>query len=186
MAKATALMNRQLFILRHHMIWRFAAFSLFCPPLWAASAEVPCTDIRKIDLANTSIDIGGGVLDFRNGAASVFDDSEPKTLDWTVTFIKDIIVEATPTTPVRFLLINFNHVSGSGSLLYVFGYGCFQGTMKEVFKRRGVSLSIDQMNAHAVVVSLNTVPGSPIRKYFSYIWNDKTSSYELNSTGVKK
>jgi hypothetical protein len=161
-------------------------FSLFFPQLWAASAEVPCTDIRKIALQNMRLDVGNAVFNFRNGVGSEFDELEPKTLEWEATLIEAITVDVAPDIPVRFVLIRNSHVSGSGWRFFLVGYRCLQGKMKQVFKREGLSLAIDKIDSQAVVVKLNTEPGTQSTKYFSYAWNDKTSKYELNSSWVKK
>jgi hypothetical protein len=179
-------MTGKLLTMRQHMIWRFIELAPFCLPLWAESAEVRCTDIRKVDFKNISLDMGDAVLDFHNGVASEFDESEPQTLEWEATFRKDLTIDAAPDTPVRFVLIHDNHMGGSGWRFYLVGYRCLQGKMQRVFKREGLSLAIDRIDAQAVVVALQTVPGSPATKHFSYVWNDKISKYELNSTWTKK
>ena len=179
-------MNRELFILCRHMIWSFEALSLFCPQLWAASAELPCTDIRKLDLRNMSIDVGDAIFDFPKGVASIFEDEESKTLEWEATLKRDTTIDVAPGVPVRFVLIYNNYMSGSGWQFYFAGYGCFQGKMKQVIRQHGLSLKIDQMNEHAVVVSKILEYGNPAQTYFSYVWNGKGEKYELNSTWVKK
>ena len=157
----------------------------FWPPVRAADQEMQCSDIRKIDFQNIRIDVGDTGLDFQNGVASSFDELEPKILEWEATFRENITIDVAPDIPVRFALIHNNHVGGSGWRFYLVGYRCFQGKMKRVFKQEGLSLAIDRIDAHAVVVTLHTVPGSPTTKYFSYVWNAKTSKYELNSTWLK-
>jgi hypothetical protein len=186
MAGTAPLMSRKLLPMRPNIIWRFLALSLFCSHLWAANAEVPCTDIRKIDFKNSTIDVGNAVFEFKNGEASLFDNMEPKTLEWEATLREYATIEVAPAVSVRFFRIYSNHINGSGARFYLVGYGCFQGKTKQVFKREGVSLVIDRIDAQAVVVALHTVYGSPTTKYFSYMWNDKVSKYELNSTWDKK
>ena len=175
-------MRRRLFILCRRMLGRFAACALFCPPLWAGSAEPPCTDIRKVDLPNTSMDVGDAVFDFHKGVASIFEDQE---LEWEATMKRIMAIDAAPGIPVRFVLIHNNHMNGSGWQFYFVGYGCFQGRMKRVFRQKGLSLKIDRLDEHAVVVSKVLEYGNPAETQFSYVWNGKAEKYELNSTAVK-
>jgi hypothetical protein len=102
-----------------------------------------------MDFSNASIDVGDAVLDFKNGAASSFDELESKALEWQATLREYPTIGAAPATPVRFLLIYNNHVNGSGWRYYLVGYGCFQGKLQRVFKREGLSL--------AVIVSTRTL-----------------------------
>jgi hypothetical protein len=181
-AREAALMHRKIFALCRRKLWRFAA-SFFCLPLWAGSAELPCTDSRKVDLQNTSIDVGDAGFDFHKGVASIFEDQE---LEWQATFKRDVTVDVAPGIPVRFMLIYNNHMNGSGWHFYFVGYGCFQRRMKQVFGQEGLSLKIDRVDEHAVVVAKILGYGNQAGTYFSYVWNGKREKYELNSTAVRK
>jgi hypothetical protein len=116
-----------------------------------------------MDLRNIYIDLGDAGFDFKNGVASLFDEAHSKTPGWEATLRGDVTIDAAPGIPVRFVLIYNNHVNGSGWRFYFVGYGCFQGRMKQVLKREGLSLAIDKIDALAVerIVGNNTGKSKP-------------------------
>jgi hypothetical protein len=150
---------------------------------------VPCADVRQVDFHNFNIAVGDAVLKFRNGVATLYEDGTegaPQTEEWEATIKREFTIDVAPARTVRFILIDNVHVNGSGSRFYLVGYGCLQRKMKRVFEREGFSLAIVSTDTRAVVVALTIGPAASTTRFFSYVWNDKASHYELNSTWVRQ
>ena len=75
-----------------------------------------------------------------------------------------------------------SHTTGSGWRIYLTGFLCEDGKLREVFHRSGMSLTDDCVDSTVISVSLNVVPDKPIRKHYSYTWDVNTSKYMLSAT----
>jgi hypothetical protein len=150
----------------------------------AASEHMRCSDIRKIDLRNKTIEIGGHVFAFHDGVSLEYGDrdEEPRNVEWKANIENEISVQVAATVAVRFLFIHDVHEAGSGWRYYVVAYGCFGGFTKQVFERDGLSLRIDKLDQSALVLSVIPSDNVSGRKYFSYVWGGSASKYVLTST----
>ena len=148
---------------------------------------VRCGDVTKLDVRNLTIRTAQREFAFHNGIAIDFDGYEDRTAgppkpDWEAEIVGDKVIHPAPNVTVRFLVIHDSHETGSGWQIYLTGFLCEDGKLKEVFHRNGMSLDTDRVDSTAIVVSLNVVPGKPIRKHYSYTWDVNTSKYVLSAT----
>ncbi len=144
--------------------------------------EAPCDDVATIDFKNLRISLGRRIFAFQNGVAlnhDMPDASGPP--DWKAEIERDTVVQPAPGLSVRFLLIHDSHETGSGWCYYLVGYCCSSGRLQEVFRREGLSLSVDRLDSSRVSVGLNTIPGKPVRNHWSYTWDRAKSRYVLSS-----
>jgi hypothetical protein len=172
--------------LKMQALWR----SLCIIAIMAAVASAQrCDDVTKLDVRNLAIRTALRTFAFHSGIA-VSDDgyrdppeqdpgsSQP---DWIAEIEKDSIIRPAPGIVVRFLLIHDSHQTGSGWRYCATAVRCSHGKLQEVFHRDGASLSVDRLDSTAISVGLNTVPGKPVRKHWSYTWDRSVSKYVLSS-----
>lgn len=162
--------------------------SVFGVSASAQSETTSCPDIQKGDFRNSKIDIGETSYAFHDGEALNYDDpvednSPRRVPDWKATIAQDNFIELNGDMPVRVLLIHNNHETGSGWTYYVVVYRCSKGTLEQIFERHGLTLTIDKIDAKAIVVSVvSPTQGFPAaRKHFSYIWDAQRTKLVLSS-----
>jgi hypothetical protein len=145
--------------------------------------ETPCTDIKAVDFKNTTIQYGTRTFAFHDGVALNYDMPEVSRVpDWKAEIIRDQTVEPTAGTYIRFLLIEDNHETGSGSYNYLIGFRCSAGKVSEVFRRKGISLGLDRLDDSGVTVGLNPIYGKLVRKHWAYVWDRETQKYRISSS----
>jgi hypothetical protein len=118
------------------MLWEILATFLAVIPAFGqlnGSRQIPCTDIRAVDFKNTAIQYGSRAFASHDGVALNYDMPEVSSApDWKAEIIRDQTVEPTAGTYIRFLLIEDDHETGSGTHIWLLGYRCSSGKLKEV------------------------------------------------------
>jgi len=128
--------------------------------------------VTKLDVENFTIRTAQRTFAFHNGVALNYEsprvqDAERSPPDWKSGDCEDNVIQPAPNVVVRFILIHDSHETGSGWRYYATGFRCSGGNLQEVFRRHGLSLSVDRLDSATIGVSLNLTPGSPIRKHWS-------------------
>jgi hypothetical protein len=170
------------------------------PPVnLTASEAISCTNIASVDFRNTEVESSSRVFHFRNGEAYNYDappdsPAEQKP-DWKSIIIGDTTVHPTPGVAVRFLGIESEHLTGSGSILYVLGFRCVNSTSKrsplcsaslpchleKVFERSGGSLKVETLDNVSITIGMLPYYGKSVVKHWSYKWNETAHRYVTKS-----
>ncbi len=149
---------------------------------------IPCHDVTKLDFKNLTISNrihhNTRQLAFKDGVALNYDDPEREksgTPDWKAEIERDTVVHPAPGSSVRFLLIDEDHLTGTGWNRWLVGYSCSNGHLRQVFSRDGLSFEIERLDNSGSIVSKLLTHGSPIKTHWSYTWEKAQSEYVLAS-----
>lgn len=167
------------------------------------SEGIACTNIAAIDFRNIELESGNRAFHFRNGEAYNFDapsdlPAEQKP-DWKSTIIGDTTVHPAPGVAVRFLAIESEHLTGSGSILYVLGFRCIgtgskqstyshtplPGHLEKVFERSGASLKVEKLDNTNVEIGMMPYYGKSVVKHWSYEWTEAAHRYVTKSVWLR-
>jgi hypothetical protein len=103
----------------------------------AAHSDVPCEDIAKVDLPNSTLPVPGEEpLAFSNGIACPSDYADEPRCEWRYQIDLDLLATPERTTPLRVLNIFASHMRGSGSWTRVIAYRCDRGRLRATFSER--------------------------------------------------
>ncbi len=151
-----------------------------------------CTDIRNIDFSNLTFESAGTVFAFHKGKANsrdcpdcVADSNKP---DWEANIEQDRVISPSPGIRIRFLVVDNDHRTGTGSWIHVVGFRCEpsgspdDGRLLKVFDRKGMSLKLERIDDQGVTLTAYTVPRKPIVKHFAYRWDNGSSQFVLDKT----
>ncbi len=164
------------------------------PPNWVqqlrrlnANSELSCISVHTPDLQNANIND----INFRQGKAYTSDGSSPK--DWEHTLSTDQILKPTTNREIRLIVINSNHLTGSGARDTVIAFDCVRGTLKKIFEKKylyGVNIKIGQ-DDELLLTSGEWQPTDPTccpskEKIETYQWNQLKGTYLLKRTVIRK
>jgi hypothetical protein len=150
-----------------------------------------CTDIRSVDFSNLKFESAGMVFAFHKGKAYSWDCrdcADRDKPDWGAKIEQDKIISPAPGIRIRFLLVENNHLTGTGAWYHVVGFRCEptgsqnRGRLLKVFDRNGMSLQLESIDNQGVTLTTATVPGKPIVEHFTYKWDNDTSQFVLDKT----
>jgi hypothetical protein len=121
----------------------------FSASVWSQN----CTDIRRFDFKNATIHVGksdanelgalynaprGIALAFhlRDGVALTYDGSPPisNTPDWRAELVADREVHPEASIWIRVISLEDVHMTGTGTWIYVLGFGCERGHLIREFQ----------------------------------------------------
>ena len=116
-----------------HMLRRILFASAIAVMAVRVTAQ-PCADVRQVDFKNSDLRIGGQTDDsrwpehsvrLRNGAGFISDDPTSTTSrDWEITLKVDRVARLDASTPVKVILLDRNHLTGTGDWHYVLVFEC--------------------------------------------------------------
>lgn len=152
-----------------------------------ANSELLCISVQIPDLQNANIND----IDFRQGKAYTSDGSSPK--DWEHTLSTDQILKPHHNKEIRLIVINSNHLTGSGAWDTVIALDCVRGTLKKIFEKKylhGVNIKIRQ-DDELLLISGEWQPTDPMccpskEKRETYQWNQLKGTYVLKKTVIQK
>ncbi len=138
------------------MGWRAGLIAAgFCAFSGVGLAQT-CADVKTFDFRNATIEVaarddGGhaGVDSFhlRDGVAFTSDDPDsPDAHDWRVNVVLDRTVHPEAQTWLRVLVLEKDHLTGSGSWYYVLAFGCRNGKVSRVFQYVSLNVSLQHLD----------------------------------------
>jgi hypothetical protein len=100
-----------------------------------SGVEIACSSIETVDFNNASIIVGRSpeVVTFKSGKACPINRFSGKC-DWEHTITMDKILHPNSAVTVRLLVINRNHLTGSGAWDHLNLYICKNGSVKSIFE----------------------------------------------------
>jgi len=157
-----------------------------------ASGAEPCDNVTSIDFRNRSMEFPDrGTIRLERGVGFASDARHGgKSLDWKISLVQDEILRPVPSTTLRLLRFNENHITGRSSFDYVFMYQCLQGEPVRVFEKKypnGVYVEIVR-DSELVFLSGEWKVGDPAccpsnQKRSVYKWNPKDRKYVAAGNG---
>jgi hypothetical protein len=164
----------------------------------AAGAQT-CNSIKQFDFRNSRIPIAArdasGVSSgpewfrLQNGAGFLSDDPDnSQSHDWGLNLLADRLEHPDPSTWIRLVVVDKNHLTGTGDWQYVMAFDCKRGSLTSVFQfgQEGVMLKhvTDQtLELYQAIWDKGDAHCCPSRHMdFIYKWNPLRHRYELASS----
>ena len=99
------------------------------------TAGTPCHEIDKVDLMNAELNFESKSLRFRDGKACTTDGEGDSACDWEHTVTLDKLLTPEPGQAVRLIILNSNHLTGSGAWDHVLLFECKEGKVTSLFNQ---------------------------------------------------
>ena len=152
-----------------------------------------CDSIEKMDFNEAALSFGSQSLRFQNGKACTSDQAIEDGCDWQHTLTVDQILVPTPSQTIRLIVINSNHLTGSGAWDHVFFFRCRNGHAVSDFSesyRYGVKIE-KRSNTELWLVSGEWLKGDPDccpsrQKTEIFRWDSKKSAFAMRTKSSRK
>jgi hypothetical protein len=125
------------------MIRPFAIAILLSLASGTARAQA-CRDIRQFNFKNAAIPIaapddggrsGPDLFHLHDGAGFLSDDPDSaQSHDWGLQLIADRLAHPDPSTWIRVIVVDKDHLTGTGDWRYVMVFGCRNGSLVSIFQ----------------------------------------------------
>ncbi len=157
------------------------------PTKLTATSELSCISVQTPDLQNANIN----GINFRQEKAYTSDGSSPK--DWEHALSTDRILKPTANKEIRLIVVNSNHLTGSGAWNTVIAFDCVRGTLKKIFEKKhlyGVNIEIKQ-DDELLITSGEWQRTDPMccpskEKRETHQWNQLKGTYLLKKSVIQK
>lgn len=158
------------------------------------SMKFSCSNIETLDLPNASIPIAseGTTIKFDSGKACPINEYSG-ICDWEYTITTDRILHPNSDLSVRLLIINRNHLTGSGAWDHLNLYICENGNLKAIFEKAylyGAKLDFKN-DSQFVVRSGQWQDNDPTccpsqEKEELFLWNSREQKYTVVNSKLSK
>lgn len=107
--------------------------------------------------------------------------------DWRTTIRQD---HPLPASGIRLLVLEQNHLTGTGSFTYIFGFHCGAGSLRQIFEASGQGLKLERLTANGMDISVaiwsNGDPHCcPRRKvHLTYLWSPSRKRFLRQSSNA--
>jgi len=170
--------------------------------LFATSAlSQTCSDTRTFDFKNATIQTGtkdenhyinstlngpeDGPETFQltNGSGFQGDDLEPH--EWGITLVSDHLLHPDPSTWLRVLVMERDHLTGTGTFYFVLAFACAGGRVMRIFQFSGEGVELKQWSDRSLEIALaiwapNDAHADPsLHRELFYRWDAKLHRYRL-------
>lgn len=188
------------------MVRRLFVVLVFCLLLNSAQGQA-CSDIKRFDFKNAIIQVGSTddnelptlynasraealTFHLKDGVAETYDGSplESGVPDWRAELLQDRQAHPEPSTWIRVIVLEDNHLTGTGTWHYVLAFGCNTGRLARLFQftAEGVSLGHldDQtLELHQGIWTATDSHADPSRqRVLTYKWNAQQHRYRRVAT----
>jgi len=163
------------------------------PQAQNVASQAKCNSIEKVDFSESALSFGYQSLRFRNGKACTSDQAIADGCDWQHTLTVDQTLTPTPGQTIRLILINSNHLTGSGTWDHVFFFRCRNGYAVSEFSesyRDGVKIE-KRSNTELWLVSGEWLKGDPDccpsrQKTEIFRWDSKKNSFAMSTKSSRR
>ncbi len=110
--------------------------------------------------------------------------------DWRTTIERDLIIQPGGSGGVRILVLNRNHLTGTGSYTYVFGFRCNAGSVDKIFEASGQGVRFDKATDSAIDITVGIWrPSDPHccpsrEEHLRYVWSQARKRFVRERPGV--
>jgi len=120
----------------------------------------PCADVRQFDFRNSDLRIGGRTgesrepersIRLRNGITFISDDPRSvKSRDWEITLKVDRLVHPDASTWVKVIVLDQNHLTGTGDWRYVLVFGCTNGSLARLLQYASEGVALEHTDGRTI------------------------------------
>lgn len=161
-------------------------------PVWCADPvkNIPCEQIESFDLQNASFPIepDGNAVQFTAGKACPV--VEPgSSCDWDFAITTDRVLHPDPHFPVRLVVVNANHLTGSGAWDHLILFACEDGKPSRIFQNKYLyGAKVDLKNDSRFTITSGEWQQSDAaccpsgQKEELLVWNARKHAYDVTKT----
>ena len=152
-----------------------------------------CEGIEGIDFKNADLNLEPQPLHFRDGKACTSDQEIADGCDWEHTVTVDKILVPEPGQTTRLIVVNSNHLTGSGAWDHVFFFRCRSGRVISEFSSKylyGVKIE-KRSDTELWLVSGEWLKGDPSccpsrEKKEIVRWDSRKGAYGVSTTTSRR
>jgi hypothetical protein len=144
------------FMHKYLIILCFASICIMAfVPVGIAGAQT-CTDVRHFDFSNAAVQIaakdeggnsGSDVFHLQGGVGFLSDDpSSPKSRDWHLSLLVDRLEHPDSLTWIRVIVLDKDHITGTGDWHYILVFGCARGAIVRLFQYGSEGVILKHLN----------------------------------------
>jgi len=156
------------------------------------TAPSPCHDLKAVDFANMKLDIPGwGEVKLSDGVGYASEDPDfSESKDWKIIIGQDDIIRPSLSVTIRLLIVNCNHLTGSGAWDHVLIYCCRKGKLVRIFQECLPSgVRIQKANDELTFTYAEWTKADPhccpsLERISKYRWNQGAKTYILVKSSV--
>jgi hypothetical protein len=157
-----------------------------------------CGDIRSFDFRNASIPIaakdeggssGPDLFRLQNGRGfSSGDPDSAQSHDWQLDLVTDRLEQPDHLTWIRVIVVNKDHLTGTGSWQYVMAFDCQHGSLVSLFQYGSEGVELKRLSEETLVLyQAIWKKGDPHccpsgHTVLAYRWNPSRHRYERASS----
>jgi hypothetical protein len=141
---------------------RLILLMLMCGATIGTAAAQSCSDVRSFNFKNATIitaDRDDGSRQesdsfyFKDGKGFTSDDPDnPQRHDWQLELDGDHLVHSDPSTWLRIIEFDRDHITGTGTWGYVMAFTCQKDHLVRVFQYSSEGISLQYLDAHKLVL----------------------------------
>lgn len=124
-------------------------------PVGAGGAQ-PCDDVEHFDFRNAMVPIaskdeggapGPDVLHLQDGIGFLSDNpNSPKSQDWRLELLVDRLEHPDPLTSIRVIVLDKDHLTGTGDWRFVLAFGCANGALARLLQYDSEGVTLKHLN----------------------------------------
>lgn len=161
-----------------------------------------CNDVQRFDFTNARIQIaardeggqsGPAVFRLHQGMAYISDNpASPQSRDWSVNLIVNRLMNPDPPTWIRVIVVDKNHLTGTGDWHYIIAFDCRKGSLHRIFQygSEGVRLKhVDgrELQLYQAVWARNDAHCCPtMHADLLYKWNPREQRFDRTASASRR
>ncbi len=120
----------------------------------------PCADVTRFDFENSEFRIGAHTDDshhqeqsirLRNGTGFISDNPiSMKSRDWEVTLKVDRAVRVDTSMWAKVIVLDQNHLTGTGDWRYILVFGCAHGSLVRLFQHASEGMALQHTDGQTI------------------------------------
>jgi hypothetical protein len=139
---------------------RFLFVLLAVLSVWKCAHAQACDDVRHFDFRDAHIQIaatddggnsGPAVFHLHQGIAYLSDNPESaQSHDWSINLIVDRLAHLDPAVWIRVIVLDKNHLSGTGDWHYIMAFDCRKGSLHRLFQYGSEGVTLKHLDSRGL------------------------------------
>jgi hypothetical protein len=165
---------------------------VFCLLSISAQSQA-CSNVRHFDFKNVTIHTapsddgsrqGSETFHLRDGITFISDDPDSlESHDWKVELLEDHAVHPDPLTWIRVIVLERDHLTGTGTWHYILAFSCQEGHLVRLFQYSSTGVNLMHLDDQslqlyqAIRAPTDSYANPSRHSVLSYKWNAKEHRY---------
>jgi hypothetical protein len=139
---------------------RCILFACAIATLAARLTAQPCIDVTRFDFKNVELRIGGQAdgsrqpersIRLRNGVGFISDSpASLESRDWKITLKVNRVVRPDASTWAKVIVLDQNHLAGTGDWRHVLVYSCANGSLVRLFQYASEGMALEHTDGRTI------------------------------------